>query len=98
MSTEEPLIGADVGAITSWECQVDLALGQAARVLRAVTEGCEDSFPDPEKVEAAVALAQAWREVGEAWCERQTHEMELVRAEETEEEPVEEPVSRRQRR
>lgn len=88
------------GDLESWELRVDEALGQAARVLRAVTNGCEEGFPDPDKVEAAVSLAAAWREVANAWCDRQTHELVLTSAEDEtdEEELVEEPVESRRRR
>lgn len=66
--TDDPTDGDHL----SWDERIDWALGQAGQVLTAVTP--------PMCVEDAVALSAEWRELAEAWRDRQIHVLDLNRA------------------
>ena len=76
----------------SWEVQIDVCLGQARRVLDAVTGAFVGNDFSEERVAGAIALAEAWRLLAEAWEERQAHELQLVAGEAELEDAEVEPV------
>lgn len=74
--TDDPLDSPD-----SWDLEVTTALHRAASVLDHASDAFAKGQATEEVVCGAVALAEAWRNLAEAWRDRQADAMALFEAE-----------------